>query len=343
MKKLVIQTSNKISEILIGEKLQNLQKYLPSEKIVIITDKNVKHHLQKDFLPYPVIEIGTGEKIKNLDTVRNIYKKLLDIGVDRSYFIVGIGGGVVCDISGFIASTYLRGISFGFVSSTLLAQVDASIGGKNGINFLEYKNLIGVINQPDFVICDLNLLNSLPETELLSGFAEIIKHAVIANKNMFTFLEKNYNKALEIDFKVLEKLIYDSLLIKIEIVNNDEKEKNERRKLNFGHTFGHAIEKITGLPHGHAISTGMIIASMFSVKKGLLSLEEANKIKMLLNNFVVPTNYESFNKDDIFDAILKDKKREGDIINFIMLNKIGNAVIEKISIKKLEEMLNDLC
>ena len=262
MKTLEIHGSTGVSTILVGEKLKNLRKYIPAEKAVIITDANVKHFYQKNFPPYDVITIGTGEKIKNLDTVRYIYGKLVELEADRSTFIIGIGGGIVCDIAGFVASTYLRGVRFGFVSSTLLSQVDASVGGKNGVNFEGYKNIIGVFNQPQFVICDLNLLNTLPKKEVLYGLAEVVKHAAIGDMDLFTYLDDHYQKALTLDTGVIERLVYDSVVIKSAIVNRDEKEKGERRKLNFGHTFGHAVEKTTGVPHGEAVSIGMVMASV---------------------------------------------------------------------------------
>ncbi|MEA1949641.1 MAG: 3-dehydroquinate synthase family protein, partial [Thermodesulfobacteriota bacterium] len=241
MKTLEIHGSTGDSTIRVGEKLLDLGKYIPSENVVIITDVNVKRFYQNNFPPHPVITIQTGEKIKNLDTVRSIYGELVELGVDRSTVIIGIGGGIVCDITGFVASTFLRGVKFGFVSSTLLSQVDASVGGKNGVNFKGYKNMVGVFSQPEFVICDLNLLNTLPQKEVLCGLAEIVKHAAIGDGDLFEYLEEHYRKALALDSAVIERLVYDSVVIKSAIVNKDEKEKGERRKLNFGHTFGHAI------------------------------------------------------------------------------------------------------
>ena len=293
------------------------------------------------FPSYDVITIGTGEKIKNLDTVRYIYGKLMESEADRSTFIIGIGGGIVCDIAGFVASTYLRGVRFGFVSSTLLSQVDASVGGKNGVNFEGYKNIIGVFNQPQFVICDLNLLNTLPKKEVLCGLAEIVKHAAIGDMDLFTYLEDHYQKALALDTGVIERLVYDSVVIKSDIVSRDEKEKGERRKLNFGHTFGHAVEKTTGVPHGEAVSVGMVMASVLSVKKGHLMAKDAERIKKLLQRLKLPTRLEADRKT-VIDALRKDKKRKGDQIYFVLLNDIGNPFVDLISIEELEAMVNDI-
>jgi len=340
MKTFEIHGSTGDSFIHVGEILQNLQNYIPSENIVFITDKNVKQFYENDFPPHPAITIDIGEKIKNLDTVRDIYEKLVAVGADRSTFIVGIGGGIVCDIAGFVASTYLRGVRFGFVSSTLLSQVDASVGGKNGVNFKDYKNMIGVFNQPEFVICDLNLLNTLPKKEILNGMAEIVKHGVIEDVSLFAYLEKHSQKALSLDVDVIEKLVYDSIVIKSAIVNQDELEKGARRKLNFGHTFGHAFEKTTGVPHGEAVSAGMVIASQLCVKRGHLSAKDAERIESLLQKIGLPVRIQA-EKKSVLDALKKDKKREGDHIYFVLLNKIGNAFVDQIPINELEILTND--
>jgi len=341
VKTVEIQGSTGDSTILIGERLQDLRKYIPSENVVIITDTNMWHYYRKDFPPCEVIKIGTGEKIKNLDTVRDIYGKLVALEADRSSFIVGIGGGVVCDVSGFAASTYLRGLRFGFVSSTLLSQVDASVGGKNGVNFGGYKNMVGVFNQPEFVICDMNLLRTLPEREALCGFAEIVKHAAIADSDLFAYLEEHYEKALDLDTEVIEKLVYDSVMIKSSIVNRDEKEEGERRKLNFGHTFGHATEKTIGVTHGEAVSIGMVVASALSAKRGLLPAGDAERIEELLRKLKLPIRIQA-DGERMLDALRKDKKRERDIIHFVLLQDIGNAVVDEISLKELEAVVNDL-
>ncbi len=342
MKTLKIHGDTGVSTVLMGESLRSLEKYIPSEKVVVITDTNVRRHYQKDFPCCEVIEIGTGEKIKNLDTVRKICQRLMDMEADRLSFIVGIGGGVVCDIAGFVASIYLRGVKFGFVSTTLLSQVDASVGGKNGVNLGGYKNMVGVFNQPEFVICDLNLLKTLPEKDLLSGFAEIVKHAVIGDPELFSYLEANYERGLSLDTEVINRLVCDSIVIKSSIVNRDEKETGERRKLNFGHTFGHAIEKTTGASHGEAVSAGMVIATALSKKRVCLSAEAAEKIEGLLEKLKLPTRL-PFNLGSVLDALRKDKKRSGNSINFVLLRAIGHAVVEKISIKELGEAVKGFC
>ena len=341
MKTLKIQGATGVSNIRIGERLQHLKNYVDAEKAIIVTDTNVKHYYQKKFPPYDVITIETGEKIKNLDTVRNIYRKLVELEADRSTLLIGIGGGIVCDITGFVASTFLRGIRFGFVASTLLSQVDASVGGKNGVNFEGYKNMIGVFEQPQFVICDLDLLKTLPEKEILCGLAEIIKHAAIQDAELFTYIETHAEKILSLDTEVMEKLVHNSVAIKARIVNLDEKEKGERRKLNLGHTFGHALEKTTGVSHGEAVSAGMMLAAEISEKKGGLPADDANRLKKMLQRFNLPTKLPA-DRTTILEALRKDKKRAGDHIFFVLLSAIGNAFVEKIAVKDFEALISDL-
>jgi 3-dehydroquinate synthase len=338
MKVVNIKSHPRDSVIMIGEELANLRKYLPVKTPIIITDANVLECWGGHFPPADVITIGTGEKIKTFATVRYIYEQLLKLEADRSSFIVGIGGGIVCDLTGFVASTYMRGVRFGFVSSTLLSQVDASVGGKNGFNIGGYKNIVGVFNQPEFVICDLNLLKTVPQKEILSGFAEIIKHGAIADKSLFDYLAENCDRALALDLAVIEKLVYDSVLIKSKIVNQDEKEKGERRKLNFGHTFGHAIEKTTKVRHGEAVSAGMVIASELAVKKDALALKDSDRIADLLDQYGLPVRLE-FDCKEVLKILRMDKKRAGDLIYFVLLSEIGNAYVEEIAIQELEAFI----
>ena len=339
MKVVNIKSPARDSVIMIGERLDNLRKYIPVERPIVITDTHVRECWDKHFPPGDVITIGTGEKIKTFHTVQYIYEQLLELEADRSSFIVGIGGGIVCDIAGFVASTYMRGVRFGFVSSTLLSQVDASVGGKNGFNFGGYKNIVGVFNQPEFVICDLNLLKTVPQKEILSGFAEIIKHGAIADKNLFIYLEENRDRALALDLPVIEKLVYDSVIIKSKIVNQDEKEKGERRKLNFGHTFGHAIEKTTKVRHGEAVSAGMVLASELAVKKEALAVKYSNRLTDLLVRYGLPVRLE-FDCKEVLDTLRMDKKREGDLIYFVLLSEIGKAYVEGIAIQELEALIS---
>lgn len=341
MKKITITTESKISKILIGEKLQNLGKYLPTGKTIIITDDNIRKLYGHILQSYPVISIGLGEKHKTLETLTRIFDMLVEFEADRSTFIVAIGGGIVCDVAGFAASVYMRGLRFGFVSTSLLSQVDASVGGKNGVNFRGYKNMLGVFNQPEFVIIDISMLQTLSKKEYISGFAEIIKAAAIKNESLFSFLEMNFAAALNMEIQVMEKLIYEAVLIKSQVVEQDEKEKGERKKLNFGHTFAHAIEHTTGKLHGEAVSIGMVLAADLSVRLGLLKHSEFERLTLLLQNMELPVKLQA-DYSDMIDAMKKDKKREGDYLNMIFLDRIGNALIKKISFKQLENINYDM-
>lgn len=343
MKTFEIHGSTGHSRIMVGESLAHFPRYITNKNSVIITDTNVNSFYHQQFpAQIPVIQIGCSDNIKNLQTIETIYQHMLELEVDRSWFVVGIGGGVVCDIAGFVASTFMRGLPFGFVSSTLLSQVDASVGGKNGVNFAGYKNIIGVFQQPLFVICDLQLFNTLPRPELINGMAEVVKHAAIANSEMFSFLETHYHDALQLNPEVLERLVYDSITIKATIVEKDEREKGERRKLNFGHTFAHALEKSMHLPHGAAVSLGMVLAANLSVRKNLLSQAEADRVMVLLDHLGLPVKI-TVNREHIRDAIRHDKKRDGEKLHFILLKSIGQAVIAEITITELEAALDDLC
>jgi len=339
MKTITINADSGPSHILIGERLENLPRHIPVAKPIIITDVNVGKLYPLDSMAAEVITIGTGEEIKTLDTVQEIYAQLLSIQADRSSFIVGMGGGIVCDIAGFVASTFLRGVRFGFVATSLLAQVDASVGGKNGVNFQGFKNMVGLFHQPEFVICDPELLETLPQKEISCGLAEIVKHGAIADADLFAYLEQHAQDILALDRHMIEKLVIASVRIKSAMVKRDETEKGERRLLNFGHTFGHAIEKVTGISHGEAVSRGMAIAAALSVKKDLLTADEDKRLRALLNNLKLPTHFGP-ETEAVVNAIGKDKKREGNWIHFVLLNGIGSATVAKITLAELEDAIH---
>ena len=327
--------------VMVGERLADLSRYVPTEKTVVVTDDNIRRLYGHLFPDCPVLTMGTGEAEKTLATVGRLYEELMALGADRASFIVAVGGGIVCDVAGFVASTYLRGVPFGFVAATLLAQVDASVGGKNGVNVGGYKNMAGVFNQPEFVICDPDLLVTLPQREILSGAAEIIKHAAIADKRLFAYLEDNGHRLLDLERDVVEKLVYDSVMIKSAVVNRDEKETGERRKLNFGHTFGHAVEKMTGVPHGEAVAIGMVVAGALSMGRGLLTPAELARMENLIDTMGLPTRLEC-EPEILFEVMGKDKKREGAFIHFVLLDGIGRAVVEKITLSELKEAVRSL-
>jgi 3-dehydroquinate synthase len=341
VKSIEIKGSAGTSRIQVGDRLGPLRACLPAGQVIRLTDSNDRRFYPQEFETEAVIEIGTGEKVKDLETMRFIYERLVELEADRSSFLVGLGGGIVCDLTGFAASTYMRGISFGLVPTTLLARVDAGVGGKNGVNFSGYKNMIGTFNQPEFVLCDPHYLKTLPSREISCGLAEVIKGAAIDDQILFSFLEKNVLPALRLDPQVMETLVYRSLAIKAGIVARDEKEKGERRKLNFGHTLGHALEKVTGLSHGEAISPGMVLAAALSVKKGYLSESEADRLKALLQRFGLPVRL-SFFADKIIAAMRMDKKRQGESIHFVFLKGIGIGLVEEIGLEELEKLVGEI-
>jgi 3-dehydroquinate synthase len=338
MQIIAIKTDQKVSNILIGESLRNLPQYLPEGKTIIITDDHILKLYGKAFPPAPVISIGRGEKYKTLETLTLIFDRLIEYEADRSTYIVAIGGGIVCDVAGFAASVYMRGLPCGFVSTTLLSQVDASVGGKNGVNFRGYKNMLGVFRQPDFVIADMDMLKTLDEKEFRSGFAEIVKTAAIKDAPLFEYLERNFEGALKRDPAVMQKLIYDSVMIKARVVETDEKEKGERKKLNFGHTFAHAIEHLTGMLHGEAVSIGMVLAADLSVKLGMLLKTDRERLMQLLRNLELPVDI-NVNFPELISAMKKDKKRQENDLHMILLDQIGNAVIKTISINQMQQYL----
>ena len=327
-----------LSSIHVGESLKNLDAYLPTDRAIIVTDHHIDQLYRHLFPDLPVITIGTGESVKTLSTIETILEGFLDHDCDRSGFIIGIGGGLVTDITGFAASVFLRGVPFGFVSTSLLSQVDASVGGKNGVNLNAFKNMVGVFNQPEFVICDIDLLKTLPEAEISNGLAEIVKHALICDPDMFTFLEQNKQKALDLDYETIYRLVADSVRIKSRVVQKDEKEAGERRKLNFGHTIGHAIEKIEQAGHGRAVSMGMMAAGLFSQQKGWLSSGDLERIRTLLSDLKLPTRFEH-DPADIISAAQKDKKKQGDHLFYVFLEQIGKARVEKIRFNEMNDFI----
>jgi len=342
LKEIKMEASNGRSRILLGESVKNLSNYIKAKKSVIITDNNVRQVHGHLFPELEIIEIGTGEQIKNFSTINKILQRFLALELDRSSLIIGIGGGIVCDITGFAASTYMRGLQFAFVPSTLLAQVDAAIGGKNGVNLLGFKNIVGVFNHPQFILSDFSLLSTLPEKELVCGIAEVVKHALIKSPSLFDLLEEEWNSLLSLKSNISGKIIEESVKIKADIVSADPLEAGERRKLNFGHTLGHAIEKTLHLPHGEAVSIGMVAAARISEARGTLSLYDTRRIESLLQNFRLPCKLPA-DSEPLIEAIKKDKKRTGEEIDFVLLAGIGKAEVIKISYKELGEYIHDLC
>lgn len=331
------------SKVVVGDVLNSLDAFLPQGKrVIVITDTNV-HRLYKDIINrYEYILIGTGEEIKTLDTVKKLYGELLRIEADRSCFILGFGGGIVTDIAGFTASTYMRGLSFGFIASTLLAQVDASVGGKNGVNLEGYKNMIGTFNQPDFVLCDTSVLKTLPEREFRAGLAEIIKAGIIADRGLFELFENNTYQKFYSDERLLEEAILRAVKVKADIVGRDEKESGERRKLNLGHTLGHAIEKSTrDFLHGEAVAIGLAMIADMSVSRDMLAPSQADRIKAVLRNMGLPVAPRVEGRK-LAEALKADKKKEASAVNFVMMTEIGDCEICSIPFTETDKLVGGL-
>ena len=341
MEKLVYNTGNGETELFIGKSWYEIGDHIVKSNTIIITDSNI-HSIYGDKFPScPVIIIDPGEQTKSITTVESIVEQLLDKGCDRTSFLLGIGGGVICDITGFVASVYMRGVKFGFISTTLLSQVDASTGGKNGVNVGVNKNIIGCISQPSFVICDPEMLKSLPEEEYISGLGELVKHAFIRDAGLLGFIEENIEPVLKRELNLLTTLISASVKIKIDIVTCDEKERGIRRLLNFGHTIGHAIEIELGIKHGFAVSYGMLLAAQISVESGMLDENDLGRIETVLGKLRLLTDMPQ-KLPDVTEIVLKDKKVEKNKIFFVLLEGIGKGVIKDMEIDDLVRIIKNI-
>src|SRR5665647_82795 len=277
--------SGKTIECFFDAEFSWIKEKLQKDKTIFITDENIFAKQSQKFTGWKTIVLKAGEQFKNQKTVDSVIDQLINLQADRQTFIVGVGGGVVTDISGFVASIYMRGIKFAFVPTSILAMVDASIGGKNGIDVGVYKNLVGVINHPEFLLYDYSFLETLPDDEWVNGFAEIIKHACIKDNEMFQLLEKHSIMKFQASLEDTAAIIKRNVDIKYNVVANDEKETGERKLLNFGHTIGHAIENESKLPHGHAISIGMIAACHISEMINGFSKADTKRIAELLSKY----------------------------------------------------------
>ena len=318
-----------------------IDKKVPNKMISKITRSLKKKKISKFFF-------NANEKNKNLKNINKILQILLNKNFSRLDCVIGVGGGITGDVSGFVASLYKRGLRFINIPTTLLSQVDSSIGGKTGVNTKEGKNLIGSFYQPKIVISDIEFLKSLPKREVICGYGEIFKHSLILNKNFYKYLDHNSKNILNLKSPFIEKAIFESCKIKKKVVEKDENEKGLRKILNFGHTFAHAYEATLGyskrLNHGEAVILGIITALKFSLDIKLIKTKEYNQItkhilKMNLpyniNNYFLPKNLSS-----ILNYMMKDKKNISKKINLILLKKIGSTVINnEYNILKIRNFL----
>ena len=340
MKKALYQFSHSTVECYFDCDFSIIHERYANSRVIFVTDEHIASLHSHRFKESSLICIPAGENFKIQQTVNFILEELLRLQADRETLLVGVGGGVVTDITGFAASIYKRGIHLGFVPTSILAMVDAAIGGKNGIDIGLYKNMAGTVYQPAFILYDYSFLNTLPVKEWVNGFAEIIKHACIRDPLMFGMLERYSLHEYQSDASLLADLIERNVQIKMSVVTADEFEKGERKLLNFGHTFGHAIENLHHLPHGHAISIGMVAACNLSVKMNNFHFEEARRVVRLLAHYHLPVDIET-DHAKVFELVELDKKRTSACLNFIVLNRIGEAVVQQVQMDYLKEHVKE--
>lgn len=326
------------SRIIVGCVGDLLPRLLPDCRVVVVADTNIDRHYHSLVNRFDHVLIGLGETSKTLLTVDTIYRKFIELGVDRSTFILGIGGGIVTDVAGFAAATYMRGLDFGFISTSLLGQVDASVGGKNGVNVEGYKNMVGTFSQPRFVICDVSMLRTLPKREFRAGLAEIIKSGVIADGELFGMLERCDFATLPNDPELLGSIVYRAMKVKADIVERDEREAGDRRKLNLGHTLAHAIEKNTSkLNHGEAVAVGLSLIAEAAERKGLLSAADRERIANLLTRAGFDLN-PPVPMRQMLKAVAKDKKSDGDSIHVVLPTSIGSCNVTRMPLDEFRAM-----
>jgi len=359
--KIIVKTKSKVYPIIIGKKIisqtSNILKLnnINFEKSLIVVDNKIpkvkvnilkkKINSKKKIIHF----FSANEKNKNMNNINLILNKLFKFNFNRNDCIISFGGGITGDVSGFAASIFKRGLKFINIPTTLLAQVDSSIGGKTGVNNKYGKNLIGSFMQPDLVISDVDMLNSLPKREIICGYGEILKHSIISDKKKFKYLEKNYKKILNLKSPFIEKAITDSCNIKKNIVQRDEKETNLRKILNLGHTFAHAYEAELSfskkLNHGEAVILGITSSAKFSVKNNILNKKDFFQILKHIRNLKIPINLSFYFKKNNINSIIKymraDKKNNSDKINLILIKKVGKIAIDsKFHQSKIKKFLN---
>ncbi|MDD3240559.1 MAG: 3-dehydroquinate synthase [Lachnospira sp.] len=312
---------------------------MTGHKICIVTDSNVgplyanqvQKELEKTGNEVFVFTFEAGESNKNLDTVQNVYEFLIQNHFDRKDMLAALGGGVVGDLTGFTAATYLRGIDFIQIPTSLLAQVDSSIGGKTGVDFRAYKNMVGAFHQPKLVYMNITTLNTLSRRLFNSGFGEIIKHGLIKDAAYYHWLREHVEEIREMNPDALEEMIEVSCNVKRNVVENDPTEKGERALLNFGHTLGHAIEKLMDfqLYHGECVVLGMIAALHISKARNMINEEEFQEACRMFELYEFPMSVSGINIDEVIQVSKSDKKMEANIIKFILLDHIGSAYIDR--------------
>lgn len=336
MQKKTIRFGSGAVDFYLAGRFSGLTGIVNRRQAVLLTDENIFRLHPKKFSGWNVIVLPPGEEYKTQATVDSVIRQLIEKEADRQTTLIGVGGGVLTDLTGFIASVYMRGIPFGFVPTSLLAMVDASVGGKNGIDVGVYKNMVGVIRQPSFILYDTGFLETLPEKEWRNGFAEVIKHAAIKDAALFRELAAHDVAFYQKRKKERSDLIRRNALIKIKVVQQDEFEKGDRKLLNFGHTLGHALENQYPLSHGEAISIGMACAARISEQ--LLAFKKTGDLTRVLEQYGLPTQMQ-FDRERVLEVLKMDKKKTRDSIHYILLERIGRAVIRPVPIQQLYDFI----
>jgi 3-dehydroquinate synthase len=351
MKNLELKFDKSQYQVFIGQDLLDgigkmLLVHMKPDKVAVITDTNVnrlygeriKKSLDAAGIQNGILTIPAGEESKSLEQLNLLYEGLLDLEITRSDVVIALGGGVVGDLAGFASATFLRGVRLIQIPTTLLSQIDSSIGGKTGLNLKKGKNLAGVYHHPVLVVMDTDLLKTLPEKEIISGLAEVVKYGAIRDPKLFSLLENVKDNAELLRYP--EEMIYRCVKIKAEIVQRDERESGERMLLNFGHTIGHAIENIAGYgrySHGEAVAIGMAVITKNSERIGLTEKGTANRLNRLLLKLGLPVSADGIGTADIIKAAAFDKKNSGDSINLVLLSKIGESMIRKMKVSDAEK------
>ena len=357
MEKISVRLGINSYEILVGSGLlaqagQQLKEIMSADKLVIITDPTVRSHygraieqsLAGSGFKATVLAVPEGEEQKSLETAGGLYHELSRVHAERSTPILALGGGVIGDLAGFVAATYMRGVPFIQVPTTLLAQVDSSIGGKVAVNHGQLKNAIGAFYQPRLVISDIATLRTLPRTEISDGLAEIIKYAVIRDRELFAYLEENLDQIIALDERALEEIVFRSAGIKAEVVEKDERDLGLRNILNYGHTIGHAIETASDfeIEHGGAVALGMLAAGRISSKLGMLDKNELNRLKDVVQRAGLPIKIPGLKIEKIIQAMKHDKKILKGKIRFVLAKSIGDVfVTDEVKASLVEQVLVD--
>ena len=316
------------------EALSGLQ--MTGKRLCIVSDSNVDALYgtevqnileQGNFNTVCRFVFPAGEENKTLDVIADLYEFLIQKGFDRSDVLIALGGGVTGDMTGYAAATYLRGIRFVQVPTSLLSMVDSSIGGKTGVDFRGYKNMVGAFYMPSLVYVNLSVLQTLDERQRASGMGEIIKHSLIRDKEYYHMLWNDKDSILALSMNEVTDMVFRSQEIKQQVVENDPKEKGERAHLNFGHTIGHAIEKALNfaLLHGECVGLGMVTAAYISFLRGNITKEELLNMESLIAAYGLPVRFKSLNNEEIMDNCFHDKKKEGNSIRFVLLSSIGSC------------------